>query len=316
MVKPGKHPDAAGASIAAIEAGGTKFNCAIFSAAGQLLASTRIPTTSPDDTLAKSLSFFHDHAEKHGSLVAAGIASFGPLDLDPKSPNCGSIFSTPKPGWSGVNIQQAFREGLGVTTLIDTDVNCAALAEGRFGAARECNTFCYITVGTGIGVGIISDKKPIGGSGHPELGHTRVPRAPNDKFDGRCPYHRDCVEGLACGPAIMDRWGERAENLADDHTAWEMEAYYIASLCMNIIYTVRPEKIVIGGGVFERKTLYVRVREHLAKLLADYALTPVERDLKRFICEPGLTETAPGLLGALELARVVADLQCGGHDAR
>lgn len=300
--------------IAAIEAGGTKFICAVGTPEGEIIARDRIATTSPSETLGLAMDFFRKHAATTGSLSAAGIASFGPLDLDPSSSTSGSIVSTPKPGWSGVNIREVVRQALGVPTILDTDVNCAALAEGRFGAARDCNSHCYMTVGTGIGVGVIIDNKPIAGRGHPEIGHMRVPRAPGDTFEGRCPYHLDCVEGLASGPAIEDRWGEKAENLPDDHPAWEMEAHYVAALCNNLIYTVRPERIVIGGGVFERKTLYARVRRHLSEMLADYALSPSEQNLEQLISPPELVETPPGLLGALELARITQGIRSeAGH---
>ena len=313
MAERKQHRPGDGPYLAAIEAGGTKFNCAIFSVDGDVVAETRIPTTEPDETLSAVLAFFGQHAEKYGPFPGAGIASFGPLDLDPASATFGSIVSTPKPGWSGTNIRNTIREGLGTATLLDTDVNCAALAEGRFGAARDCSTHCYITIGTGIGVGIIANGESLGGTTHPELGHTRLPRAPGDTYQGLCPYHEDCVEGLACGPAMADRWGERPETLSDEHSAWDMEAHYVAALCFNIIYTVRPEKIVIGGGVFERKMLYGRVRQKLSGLLAGYALTPAEQDLESLVCAPGITETAPGLLGAFALAGTAAGLDRGGR---
>jgi len=302
--------------FAAIEAGGTKFNCAVFSADGEVISWVRIATGNAEETLSKSLGFFSEQSRLHGPLIAAGIASFGPLDLDPLSAGYGCIVSTPKPGWSGVNILEAFREGLGVRTGLDTDVNCAALAEGRLGAARGCGVYCYMTVGTGIGVGVIRDDQPIGGSGHPELGHIRVPRAPGDRFEGSCPYHQDCVEGLACGPAMAARWGAAPETLPVDHPAWEIEAHYIACLCQNLTYTVRPQKIVIGGGVFAREHLYNLVRVQLSNMLGGYALSAPERDLKSYISPPGLAKVPPGLLGALEIARDAAGSQYGEHHGR
>ncbi len=288
---------------AAIEAGGTKFICALFRDDGEIVARTRIPTTTPDETLRAARQFLHQAAQEHGDVSATGIASFGPLNLDPTSSAYGSIVSTPKVGWSGVNMLSAFRDALGAPVFLDTDVNCAAIAEGRLGAAQGCETHCYMTVGTGIGVGLVVNNQLISGLGHAEVGHMRVSRASGDTFAGRCPYHGDCVEGLACGPAMQDRWGQRPEDLPEDHPAWPMQAHYVAAICTNLIYTLRPQRIVIGGGVFERRSLYGRVRTTLKAMLADYALSSIERDLDVLITPPGLTDVAPGLLGAYELAR-------------
>ncbi len=299
--------------IAAIEAGGTKFICAVGTSNGEVLAQRRVDTRAPEETLAEVLSFFEQSSRSYGPIQAAGIASFGPLDLDTESPECGSIVSTPKPGWSGVNIQEVIRKNLGVATVIDTDVNCAALAEGKFGAAQGCDNFCYMTVGTGIGVGAFVAEKPISGRANVEIGHMRVPRAKGDDFVGRCPYHGDCLEGLACGPAIADRWGRPAEQLPEDHPAWDIEAYYIAAACHNLIYMMRPQRIIIGGGVFERKSLFPRVRSALQELLQGYALSSVEQNLDTMIVPPDLTDTPPGLIGAFQLAQVAEGLRREGR---
>lgn len=289
--------------LAGIEAGGTKFVSAVATAQGEILERHRTPTTSPEETLDAVLAFFRDAALRHGPIHAAGVAAFGPLDLDPGSPGYGAVVTTPKPGWSDFNILRAVRMGLGVPTRLDTDVSCAALAEGRLGAAVGCDVHAYVTVGTGIGVGVVSNDRALVLRGHSEMGHIRVGQRADDVFAGRCPYHGDCLEGLACGPAMADRWGRPAEDLDDDHPAWALEAHYIASLCATLIYSVRPERIVIGGGVFERASLYPRVRSALSVLLNGYGLGPRERDLDGLIVPPGVVGAPPGLLGALELAR-------------
>jgi len=289
--------------IAAIEAGGTKFNCAIAKLDGQILESARIQTENPSLTLRDCMAFLRSSEETLGRISAMGIGSFGPLNLDPGSVTYGSIFSTPKQGWSGTDLSGFFSGQLGVPVVIDTDVNCAALAEGMYGAAQHCSTYCYITVGTGIGVGIVINGKAISQKAHPEAGHIRVPRAPEDQYAGCCTYHADCLEGLACGPAIAERWGEVAEKLPEGHPAWKMEAYYIAALCNNLIYSIRPERIILGGGVLGRKSLYGSIHQQLHKMLGGYALGKAEMDIERLVCAPGLAETPPGLLGAIELAR-------------
>jgi fructokinase len=293
--------------FAGIEAGGTKFVCALATADGRILARERIATADPALTLSQTLEFFGRAGREHGAPAGAGIASFGPLDLDPASPAYGRIVSTPKPGWSDVNILAAVRDGLGVPTRIDTDVNAAALAEGRHGAAKGCHTHAYVTVGTGIGVGLVAGGRSLIARGHAEMGHIPVPRAPGDDFAGVCSYHGDCLEGMASGPAMAARWGCPAQDLGADHPAWAMQAHYVAALCCTLIYTVRPDRIVIGGGVFEQPGLHAHVRRVLEPMLAGYGLAPHERDLDTLIVAPGLVETPPGLLGALELARQAAD---------
>ena len=184
-------------------------------------------------------------------------------------------------------------------------MNCAAIAEGLYGAAKDNKHFCYMTVGTGIGASIIYDGKALPVDAHSEIGHMRVKRHPDDNFQGRCPYHGDCVEGLACGPAIQDRWGIPAHELPQDHPGWMIEAYYIAAICNNLIYTARPKKIILGGGVFQNKSLYQLVRMELKGMMRNYALQATEIDLDEFISEPGLTHCAPGLVGALEIAKTI-----------
>ncbi|MEM9838130.1 MAG: ROK family protein [Pseudomonadota bacterium] len=284
--------------FAAVEAGGTKFLCGVFDEQRNLLAETRIPTTHPAETLSKVAAFFQ---KQKCTFDSAGVASFGPLDLDSSSSDYGKIVSTPKSGWSNTDILAAVKAACKAPTAIDTDVNAAALAEVRFGNAQGLQDACYITVGTGIGVGIISGGKILPSVMHPEAGHIRVPRYPGDHFEGVCAYHGDCVEGLASGPAIEKRWGQPAERLPADHQAWDLEAHYIAHLCANLTYTIRPQRIVLGGGVFGQLRLYDKTRAVFSGLIAGYAPGPAG-DPSTFLSEPGVIGS-PGLLGAGELAR-------------
>ena len=303
--------------FAAIEAGGTKILCALADRDRGVLAHARFATGDPESAFAAIAGFFDAQAARHGPVAAGGIASFGPLDLDRRSPGYGSLTTTPKPGWPSVNVLRRVTALLGAPVAIDTDVNCAGLAEARYGAGALLDRFCYVTVGTGIGVGLIEHGRPVAGGGHPEAGHSRVPRARGDEaFGGICPYHGDCLEGLACGPAMHRRWDSSAEHLAEDHSAWAFEAHYLACLCVNLMYTVRPQRIILGGGVMERRSLYDRVRAHFAELTAGYALDRWSADPARFIAAPELREPSPGLIGAIELARDAAGRAPDGHRDR
>ncbi|MBA3667812.1 MAG: ROK family protein [Sphingomonas sp.] len=290
--------------FAAIEAGGTKVLCAIAGGDGAILAQCRIATRSPEETFADIDQFFGAGIAEFGPLRAGGIGSFGPLDLDPTSSDYGSIITTPKPGWSSVDILGRMVGILGVPTAIDTDVNCAAIAEARHGAGRDVDRLCYVTVGTGIGVGVADHGVASGGAANVEAGHSRVPRARDDEaFAGICSYHADCLEGLASGPALKARWGAGAESLDPGHEAWAREAHYIACLCVNLSYTLRPQRIILGGGVLAQTGLYAQVRAAYVDLLAGYALDAWNADAARFICAPTLVDPSPGLTGAIDLAR-------------
>ena len=206
---------------------------------------------------------------------------------------------------------------LDAPTEIDTDVNCAGLAEAKLGAGRGLERICYVTVGTGIGVGFIENGRPLGGVGHPEAGHMRIPRAIWDEgFAGICPYHGDCLEGLACGPAIQARWHQEAEQLGDSHVAWEFEAHYLGSLCVNLMYMLRPQRIILGGGVMGRTILYDRVRNQFRQMMAGYSLDRWSADADSFISAPALAEPSPGLVGAFELARQAVPRSLDSDDAR
>lgn len=289
--------------FAAIEAGGTKVICAIAGADGGVLVQARLPTTAPDDTFACIATFFHQQIDRLGRIAAGGIASFGPLDLDPISLQFGQLTTTPKPGWAAVDMLGRVAAILDAPTFINTDVTCAAMAEANVGAGRGLDRLCYMTVGTGIGVGIFDRGATPAGALHPEVGHVRISRAQGDDFAGICPSHGDCAEGLACGPAMKTRWHKSAEELPADHIAWAYEAHYIAAICVNLTYIVRPQRIIIGGGVMEQSSLIGAVRSAYRELMAGYALDRYSVAVETFICLPELRNPSPGLIGALEIAR-------------
>ena len=295
-------------TLAGIEAGGTKILCAVATVTGEVLAQARIETGAPDATFATLAAFFAAQRDTYGPVVAGGLASFGPLDLDRGSPSYGRLTTTPKPGWGGVDMLGRVAAMLGAPVAIDTDVSCAALAEAREGAGRGLDRLCYVTIGTGIGVGIVEHGRIARGAGHPEAGHIRVPRASGDAaFGGACPYHGDCLEGLASGPALAARWNMGAEYLTEDHVGWEQEAHYLACLCVALTYIARPQRIVLGGGVMERVSLHDRVRARFADLTGGYALDRWSADTATFIATPVLREPSPGLVGALLLAQALSN---------
>lgn len=287
--------------IGGIEAGGTKFLCGVAGEDGIVLDEIRIPTTTPAETLSAASKFFLRAADRHGAIAALGIGSFGPLSLRPTAADYGHITSTPKLGWADADLLGHFRDSLAVPMVLDTDVNAAAVGELLFGSGRGLDTFCYVTVGTGIGVGLLIGGAPHGGANHPEAGHIRVMRAPEDTdFAGICPYHDDCLEGLACGPALRARWGVAAEELPDAHPAWPIEAHYIAELCATLTYIVRPDRIVIGGGVM-RPSMYGLVRSTLARKLGGYDASLRDLELDDYIVRPTAGASA-GFTGALAIA--------------
>jgi fructokinase len=286
-----------------IEAGGTKFVCAIGRGPEGLLAEARFPTTTPDESIGRALAFFREHAHL-GPLAAVGIASFGPIDPNPASPAYGHITTTPKPGWAHTDFAGAVGRALGVPVGFDTDVNVAALGEGRWGAAQGLGTFIYLTVGTGIGGGGMVGGRLLHGLMHPEMGHVRIPHdLAADPYPGCCPYHGDCLEGLASGPAIEGRWGARGETLPADHPAWDLEAEYLALGVVNYVLTLSPERVIMGGGVMEQAHLLPRVRRRVLALLNGYLQAPaVLEGIDAYIVRPSLGARA-GVLGALALAQ-------------
>lgn len=288
----------------AIEAGGTKFLCEVTDAEGTPLAATRIATTTPEETFARVLQFFSAQQQVHGSIGAFGIAAFGPLDLRRESPTFGYLLKTPKPQWSQADFVGPLREAFGCPVAIDTDVNAAALAEAQRGAGRTCSSVLYVTVGTGIGGGAYIEGHTLKGALHPEMGHIRVLRnAADAEFGGCCPFHGDCLEGLASGTAITARYGMSLDRMADDHAAVQVIGDYLGQLATTCILLLSPQRIVFGGGVMQQKALYPVIRATAAYLLNGYAGIGAGEDaLAQLIVPPGLGERA-GITGAFLLAR-------------
>ena len=283
-----------------IEAGGTKWVCAIGSGPDDLRQTVTFPTTQPEETIGRAVDFF----AADGSLAAVGIGSFGPIDVQRNSPTWGQITTTPKPGWADTDVVAALGAALELPLGFDTDVNAAALGEHRWGAAAGLETFCYITVGTGIGGGGMANGRLMHGLLHPEFGHMRIPHdRTQDPFDGACPYHGDCLEGLASGDAIRARWGRPAQEITDER-AWELEAEYLALGLVNVICTLSPERIIVGGGVMNAPSLLPLVRRRLSDLAGGYFDAPELGDaIDEYVVAPALGDRA-GVLGALELARL------------
>jgi fructokinase len=291
---------------AGLEAGGTKFNCVVGAGPDDIRAETRIPTTTPEATLREALEFFGAQRATLGPLTAAAVASFGPVDLDPASATYGFITSTPKPGWAHTDIVGPVRQALGVPVQFDTDVNAAALGEGRWGAAQGLDHFIYLTVGTGIGGGGLVGGAMLHGLVHPEMGHVRIPHDRTaDPYEGHCPFHGDCLEGLACGPAMNARWGRPAEELPDDHPAWALEARYLALALNDFVCTLSPRRIILGGGVMERLSLFAKIHRELQSLLTGYVQAPqITTHIDRYVVPPAFGPRA-GLIGALALASLL-----------
>jgi fructokinase len=281
--------------LGGIEAGGTKWVCAVGDGEGALEQVETFPTTTPEETIARAVGFFSGV----GGLEALGLGSFGPVDLA-----AGTITTTPKPGWQDTPLASALREALDLPVAFDTDVNAAALGERRFGAARGLETFSYVTVGTGIGGGGMAGGRLLYGLVHPEFGHMRVPHdRARDPFAGACPYHGDCLEGLASGEAMRERWGRPAEEL-DGAEAWELEADYLALGLVNLVCVLSPQRIVLGGGVAKRPELLPLVRRRLQALLAGYvAADELDDGVDSYVVPPALGDRS-GVLGAIELARL------------
>ncbi|AEJ60759.1 ROK family protein [Spirochaeta thermophila DSM 6578] len=293
--------------LGGIEAGGTKWVCALGPSPDRIAEEARFPTTTPKETIARALSFFREMEARHGRLAALGIGSFGPVDVREDSPTWGYITTTPKPGWRDTRVAGVFQEELGVPVGFDTDVNAAALGELSYGAARGLSSVVYITVGTGIGAGVVVDGRPVHGLVHPEAGHILVRRHPDDTYGGRCPFHRDCLEGMASGPALAERWSMRGEDLPQDHQAWRMEAFYLAQGVMNLVLAVSPERVILGGGVMQQGHLFPLVRSELLRLLAGYVGHPaITEQVDDYVVPPGLGQRA-GIVGALVLAARAGD---------
>jgi fructokinase len=285
--------------LGAIEAGGTKFVCGIGTGPEELEA-VQIPTTTPELTLAEAVRFFQ---KSKLPIRAVGIGSFGPVDLRPASATFGYITSTPKPGWRDCDFAGVISRSLTVPVGFDTDVNAAALGEARWGAAAGLTDFIYLTIGTGIGGGALVNGSLLHGLMHPEMGHIRIPHdRVLDPFPGNCPFHGDCLEGLASGLAMQSRWGVPPESLQPDHRAWSLEAHYLALGLVSWICTLSPQRIIMGGGVMQHPELFASIRREVVVLLGGYIQSspPIER-IDQYIVPPKLGNRS-GVLGALVLA--------------
>ena len=292
--------------LAGVELGGTKCVCVLATPEGEILAQEQVPTNAPEQTLPQIRAILQQWFDSGRDIGALGLASFGPVDVDPASPTWGQIGQTPKPGWTGVDIVAELSAGLGVPVALDTDVNGAALAEMRWGAAAGLTDFAYVTIGTGVGVGLIVDGAPICGFGHAELGHMRIPRVAGDVWPGSCPYHGDCVEGLAAGPAITQRSGMRASLIAVDDPIWNLVGHAIAQMLHNIVLTATPRRIFLGGGVITAQPqLFPIIRRELQASLAGYVSSAELDRIEDYVAPPGLG-TLAGPLGPISLAATVA----------
>ena len=290
-----------------IEAGGTKFVCVVTDEDRKIIAETRFPTTTPAETIGRVIRFFEEqNAGLPEPIRAIGVACFGPIDPEPASPKYGYITTTPKLAWINTPVVQPLRDAFGVPVAIDTDVNAAAVGEGAWGAAAGLDNFLYLTIGTGIGGGGVFNGQPLHGLIHPEMGHIRLPHDRSlDPYDGFCPYHGDCFEGLAAGPALLGRWGQPGDTLPLDHPAWALEAHYIALALQSLICTLSPTKIILGGGVMQQEQLFPMIRAETQRLLNGYVHSPVilER-IDQYIVPPGLGGRA-GVFGAVALAQQI-----------
>lgn len=285
--------------LGAIEAGGTKFVCAVGKEDGTLVERVQFDTLTPEETMPKVIEFFKKHPIK-----ALGIGSFGPVDIDKNSPTYGNITSTPKPGWTNYPFLKTLQEEFDVPMEFNTDVNAAALGELMLGAAQGLDSCLYITVGTGIGAGAVVQGELLQGLSHPEMGHILVKRHPEDEFEGFCPYHKDCLEGLAAGPAIERRWGKKGVELADRPEVWDLEAYYLSQALMQYILILSPKKIIMGGGVMKQKQLFPLIQKKVQEWLNGYVALPTitTDEIQDFIVPPALGDNA-GITGALMLAK-------------
>ena len=290
------------AVIAAVEAGGTKFICGLGNEKGEIIDKINIPTTTPEETMSKVIEYFKDK-----KFDVMGVGSFGPIDLVKSSETYGYITKTPKPYWSDYNIIGELKKHFNVPMEFDTDVNGAALAEAWWGAGKGLKNIIYITVGTGIGAGAVVNGIMLQGLTHPEMGHIFLKKHPDDKFQGRCPFHKDCLEGMAAGPAIEDRWGKKGQEMANDDRVWEMEAYYLAQALMNYILILSPQKIIMGGGVMKQQQLFPLIRKYVQEFLNNYVYKrEILEKIDEYIVYPGLGDEA-GFTGSIALGKIALE---------
>lgn len=282
----------------ALEAGGTKMVMAIGNENGEILEQYSIPTETPDITMAKIADYFQDK-----KIESLGIGSFGPVDLDRTSPTYGYITSTPKLAWANFNFVGYLKEALQIPIGFDTDVNASALGEATWGSMKDLSSGIYITIGTGVGVGVYMNGQLLHGMLHPEAGHVLLSKHPEDTFESVCPYHPNCMEGLASGPAIEKRWQKKAYQLKDEEKVWELEAYYIAQGIADYILTLSPHKIILGGGVMHQEQLFPLIRKEVSRLLNGYIRTRQMDDLDQYIVPASLQDNQ-GIMGCIQLAKL------------
>ena len=297
----------------AIEAGGTKFVCVVASDPERVVDEVRFPTTTPEETLEKSIQFFKPFVDS-GQIDTIGVGCFGPVDLDPTSPTFGYITATPKPNWSHTDVAGTLKRELGAQIAFDLDVNAAGMGEHSWGASQDIDPSLYITIGTGIGGGYIKDGKPLIGMQNMEMGHIRIPHdLERDPFPGACPFHGDCFEGLASGPAIEKRMGMRGAIVPEDDPFWDVETDYIALALVNFILTLSPRKIILGGGVMQREFLFEPIRRKVRKLLNGYvASRDITENIHSYIVPPALGNQS-GSMGAIALARLYREATATAH---
>ena len=283
--------------LGALEAGGTKMVCAIGDESGKIYEQVSIPTETPEITMPKLISYFEER-----KIEALGIGCFGPIDPDKKSETYGYITSTPKLAWADYNIVGTMEKSLMIPVGFDTDVNGSVLGEVTFGQAKGNKCVVYVTIGTGVGAGIYIEGKLLHGMLHPEAGHILLTQRQDDTYEGTCPYHKTCLEGLAAGPAIEARWGRKAVELKDDARVWDLEAYYIAQAIVNYILILSPQMIILGGGVMHQEQLFPKIRSYVKKMMNGYIKTKEMADLDHYIVPASLHDDQ-GIMGALELGR-------------
>lgn len=288
--------------LGAIEAGGTKFVCAVGDEYGNIEKRESFPTTTPEETMGKVIEFF-----KGKKIEAFGVGSFGPIDPDKNSETYGYITATPKKGWSNFNLIGSLKQHFNIPMEFDTDVNGAALGESLWGAAKGLDSCVYITVGTGIGAGALVGGKLVHGLTHPEMGHIYMPQILGDNFEGNCPFHKNCLEGMASGPAIEKRWSKKGYELDKNHPAWELEAKYLALGLVNFVLILSPKKIIMGGGVMKQEQLFPMIRKNLQEMLNRYVShKTILENIDEYVVPPGLGDNA-GICGALALAKIATE---------
>jgi len=294
----GKKKNTANMKFGGIEAGGTKFVVAVGDDQGNIKNRESFPTTTPQETTQKIIDYFTKNP-----VDAIGLGAFGPIDPDPSSKTFGYITTTPKPGWANFNIVGELKKGLNnIPVGFDTDVNAACLGEIKYGAAKGLDSALYLTIGTGVGGGAFVEGNLVHGLLHPEMGHMRLVKRSDDNYEGHCPFHKGCLEGLTAGPAVGERWGKKGAEIPEDHVAWDLEGYYIGQACASFVLILSPKKIILGGGVMHKKNVLPAVHKYTKEFLNDYIQKDeVTKNIDSYIITPGLGDNA-GIVGSIALA--------------